>query len=99
LALDDGLLEQSRAYLVIVALNGADDKPDLMTLRAFLATTAQGISYHAGVWHHPMISLETPIDFACVETQLGEDGNKMDCEILNLEETGTSLLQVKVPLF
>ncbi|KAG8678693.1 Allantoicase, partial [Ceratobasidium sp. 395] len=48
-----------RAYLVIVALNGADDRPDLSTLRAFVASTAQGISYSAGIWHHPMISLET----------------------------------------
>jgi ureidoglycolate hydrolase len=28
----------------------ADDKPDLSTLRAFVASTAQGISYNTGVW-------------------------------------------------
>lgn len=27
-----------------------DDKPDLSTLRAFVASTAQGISYNAGIW-------------------------------------------------
>jgi allantoicase len=29
---------------------GEDDKPDLSTLRAFVASTTQGISYGAGVW-------------------------------------------------
>ncbi|KAG9043567.1 Allantoicase [Tulasnella sp. UAMH 9824] len=99
LGLDDGLSDGGRAYLVVVALNGGDDSPDLSTLRAFVATTAQGISYSPGIWHHPMISLETPIDFACVETQIGEPNNKMDCEILDLEQLGRDILKVKVPLF
>jgi len=38
------------SYLVVVAHNGADDRPDMKTLRAFLAGTAQGISYNPGVW-------------------------------------------------
>ncbi|KAG8986046.1 Allantoicase, partial [Tulasnella sp. 427] len=91
LGLDDGLRNAGRAYLVVVALNGGDDSPDLSTLRAFVATTAQGISYSPGVWHHPMISLETPIDFACVETQIGEPNNKMDCEILDLDQLGRDI--------
>lgn len=69
-----GRLEKTgRAYLVIVAHNGAgehcpslcipllpndslpvvlhtDDKPDRSSLRAFVATTAQGISYFQGIW-------------------------------------------------
>lgn len=28
----------------------SDDKPDITTLRAFLASTSQGISYHEGIW-------------------------------------------------
>lgn len=38
------------ATITVVALNGADDKPDLSTLRAFLVTNGQGVSYHAGIW-------------------------------------------------
>ncbi|KAG9010420.1 Allantoicase [Tulasnella sp. JGI-2019a] len=87
-----------RAYLVIVALNGGDDKPDLSTLRAFVATTAQGVSYSQGVWHHPMISLESAIDFACIETQIGDVGNQLDCEILELEPAGLAVPIVKVPV-
>ncbi|KAJ2917788.1 hypothetical protein MD484_g2643, partial [Candolleomyces efflorescens] len=53
----EGLKETSDRYLVVVAHNGADDKPDLKTLRAFWASTAQGIVYSAGLWHQPMTVL------------------------------------------
>ena len=38
------------AMVVVVALNGKDDKPDVGTMRAFLVTGSQGVSYHAGIW-------------------------------------------------
>lgn len=38
------------AYVAVVALNGKDEKPDVSTLRAFLITSSQGVSYHAGIW-------------------------------------------------
>lgn len=44
------------AYIACVALNGKDDKPDVSTLRAFLITSSQGVSYHAGIWRES----ETP---------------------------------------
>lgn len=43
-------LEQGGGYLVVAALNGPDDKPDMSTARAFLGSVAQGVSYNAGVW-------------------------------------------------
>lgn len=39
-----------KAYLIIVTLNGADDKPDLDSLKAFVATNSQGIVYNTGIW-------------------------------------------------
>ncbi|KAG8734548.1 Allantoicase [Ceratobasidium sp. 423] len=93
---EEPLPKAGRAYLVIVASNGADDKPDLSTLRAFVASTAQGISYNRGVWHHPMISMETAIDFCCVETQIGTPDNQLDCEIVEVESLG-SVPRVKIP--
>lgn len=39
-----------RAYLVVVALNGENDNPDLNTLRAFVVPTSHGIVYNAGTW-------------------------------------------------
>lgn len=61
-------------YLVIVALG--DDRPDLSTLAAFVATGAQGITYRPGVWHHPMVALDRETDFFCL---VFEDGTARDC--------------------
>jgi len=83
---DEGLEESARDYLVVVAQNGEDDKPDLETMRAFIATSAQGIMYNTGIWHHPMAVLEKSLDLTCVETQIG-DGGKLDCEIVELDTT------------
>lgn len=47
---DQGLKETAKGYLVVVAQNGEDNKPDLKTMRAFVATSAQGISYNTGIW-------------------------------------------------
>ena len=47
---DEGLKEAAKGYLVVVAQNGRDDKPDLETMRAFIATSAQGIVYNTGIW-------------------------------------------------
>ena len=47
---------QGGAYVVIGCLNGKDDKPDLSTLRAFLATSSQGVSYDEGIWReYPVV--------------------------------------------
>ncbi|KAF6763100.1 allantoicase [Ephemerocybe angulata] len=81
----EGLKETSERYLVVVAQNGADDKPDLKTLRAFWASTAQGVVYGTAIWHQPMTVLDKPLDLACVETQIG-DGSAADCEIVELAE-------------
>ncbi|KAI6169491.1 galactose-binding domain-like protein [Pisolithus thermaeus] len=89
---DEALREPGKIYLVVVALNGGDDKPDLSTLRAFVATAAQGIMYNTAVWHQPMTVLERAMDFSCVETQIGDGGNA-DCEIVDLDEA----LYLKLP--
>jgi ureidoglycolate lyase len=70
----------ARRYLVIVALG--DAAPDLSTLRAFVASGTQGCSYRPGVWHHPMIALDSEIDFACL---VWEDGSAEDCVALGCD--------------
>ncbi|TDL25906.1 allantoicase [Rickenella mellea] len=94
---DDVLETPGKAYLVVVALNGTDDGPDLKTLRVFVAHSGQGVVYGTGIWHHPMVSLETVMDFACVETQVG-NGDAKDCEILQLDSKD-GLPFVKLPIF
>ncbi|KAL9541620.1 hypothetical protein MBANPS3_009025 [Mucor bainieri] len=76
---------KTRGYLVIVALNGKDDKPDMSTLKAFIASSKQGINYRQGVWHHPMVVLENTTDFACIvhESGVPED----DCNVVDVEHT------------
>lgn len=69
----------ARRYLVLVALGA--DAPDLASARAFVASGAQGVSYRPGVWHHPMIALDAPIDFTCL---VWEDGSDGDCVVAPL---------------
>ncbi|KAG1832526.1 galactose-binding domain-like protein [Suillus variegatus] len=88
---DEALKEPGNAYLVVVAHNGADDKPDFSTLRAFVASAGQGIMYNTAIWHQPMTVLYKPMDFTCVETQIG-NGDKADCEILDLEASEVVIL-------
>jgi ureidoglycolate lyase len=75
-------------YLVVVA--GGGDAPDLSTLRAFVASGTQGITYHPGVWHHPMIALDAPTDFTCL---VWEDGTDDDCVVHDLD----ALLPIALP--
>ncbi len=46
----DALVAPGSRYLVIVAPNGEDDKPDLKSVRAFVASAGQGIVYNTGIW-------------------------------------------------
>ena len=43
-------------FVVVVAPNSADDRPDMRQLRAFYAQGGQGVNYHAGTWHHPLLT-------------------------------------------
>jgi ureidoglycolate lyase len=63
-------------YLVCVAPPGPTGAPDLAHLEAFIALPGQGINYKAGTWHHPMVALDAPADFAML---VWEDGSKNDC--------------------
>jgi allantoicase len=48
--LGEGLVDPGSAYLVVVAKNGADGRPDVQTVRAFVANASQGIVYDTAVW-------------------------------------------------
>jgi len=72
-------------YLVVVALNGRDDRADLGSVKAFVASAGQGVVYDTGIWHQPMTVLDKAMDFTCVETQIG-NGDKADCEVVELDE-------------
>jgi allantoicase len=43
-------------YVVVVSQNGEDNKPDLRTLRAFTASSAQGVVYGKAIWRESTFS-------------------------------------------
>lgn len=58
---------QGQNFLIIVALALDENTPDLTTLCAFISNGSQGVNYRAGTWHHPLLSLEAPSDFAVID--------------------------------
>ncbi|ROO26736.1 ureidoglycolate lyase [Salinisphaera orenii] len=61
-------------FLVVVA--GGREAPPRDALRAFVGGYGQGVNYHKGIWHHPMIALEADADFLIVDRQ----GPGANCE-------------------
>lgn len=53
------------AFLIVVARNGAQDKPGEPC--AFLSNGRQGVNYARGTWHHPLLSLARVSDFLVVD--------------------------------
>lgn len=74
---------QKAGYLVVVAKNNpVDQKPDMSTLRVFVANSTQAFNYKEGIWHHPMIALYSVIDFVCLvyERNKNQVLSTEDCE-------------------
>ncbi|GAB7533246.1 hypothetical protein PS3A_56620 [Pseudomonas sp. 3A(2025)] len=67
--------------MIVVAPVG--EEPDPALIRAFITNGKQGINYHHGVWHHPVLSLQAQEDFLVVDRS-GE-GNNCD-EFLFVEQ-------------
>lgn len=70
-------------YLVCVAPTLPDGGPDVAGLRAFVCAPGQGVAYAPGTWHHPMVALDSPGEFAMLAW---EDGGPNDCEVRELTE-------------
>ena len=51
-------------YVVITAPSLASEAPDVDGIVGFIAEDAQGITYSANVWHHPICALDEPASFA-----------------------------------
>ncbi len=54
-----------RPYLVVVA--ATPSRPGIDDLHAFLASGDQGVNYHRGIWHHPLLTLDQESDFLVVD--------------------------------
>ena len=63
-----------RDYLVVVAKPADSVTPQ--DLVAFKARGDQGVNYHRGVWHHPLLVLAPDSDFLIVDR--GGEGHNLD---------------------
>ncbi|HLD68967.1 MAG TPA: ureidoglycolate lyase [Pseudomonas sp.] len=61
-------------FLIVVAPAG--DAPQSESVRAFRSNGRQGINYHRGVWHHPVLTIEKRDDFLVVDRS--GSGNNCD---------------------
>ena len=71
----------NRPYLVVVAAAG--EQFEAGDIKAFLAHGRQGVNYHRGTWHHPLLALEQESDFIVIDR--GGDGD--NCEEHTLDKS------------
>lgn len=72
---------QQQKFIIVVALPLDLTRPDEKRIYAFISNGQQGITYHQGVWHHPLITLEAESDFLVVDRIGG--GNNCDVHHLS----------------
>lgn len=68
---------QQQKFIIIVALAFDETRPDEQQIYAFLSNGRQGVNYHQGVWHHPLITLEAKSDFLVVD----RIGGGQNCDV------------------
>jgi len=69
------------SFVVVVAPAG--ESVDIADLRAFVTNGSQGINYHKGVWHMPLIATEGGQAFLVIDRVPGEN----NCEQVVLGES------------
>lgn len=68
-----------------------DVRPGIASLRAFLAGYGQGVNLHAGVWHHPLIALQTG-DFLVMDRTISGAPEDQDYEEVLLDGDSISIV-------
>ncbi len=69
-------------FIIVVALPLDDIRVDENKIYAFISNGLQGVTYRQGVWHHPLISLDSPSDFLVVD-RIGQEQN---CDVYDLDQ-------------
>lgn len=70
------------SFLVTVAPQRSDGRPDLDAVRAFIAEGGTGVTYAMDTWHHPLTVLRGPGRFAVF---MWLDGTTGDEEFVDVE--------------
>lgn len=73
-------------FIVVVAPPG--ERIDSSEIRAFVSDGRQGVNYHPGVWHHPLLALVPDQDFIVVDLI----GAKPNCDEHHLDGADRLLL-------
>lgn len=74
---------QGQKFLIVVASDLNPSEPDVTQIHAFLSNGMQGVNYRQGTWHHPLLTLESPSDFAVID-RIGQDAN---CDVFQFKNT------------
>lgn len=77
-------------FLIVVAPAG--DTPQAGLTRAFVSNGKQGVNYHRGVWHHPVLTLEAQDDFLVVD----RSGNGNNCDEYFFDEHQQMMLDPRL---
>lgn len=78
----------SHPFIVVVAAAAAE--PDLGQVRGFVTNGRQGIHYHAGTWHHVLLTPYDAMRFICVD----RDGAGNNCIDYHIPESRQLILQL-----
>ncbi|WP_333663689.1 ureidoglycolate lyase [Acinetobacter sp.] len=71
---------QQQKFVIVVALPFDETRPDEQQIYAFLSNGKQGVNYHQGVWHHPLLTLEANSDFLVID----RIGGGQNCDMYQL---------------
>jgi len=66
--------------LIVVA--PPEESVDARALRAFVSNGRQGINYHRGTWHMPLIAFEAGQEYLIID----RGGKEPNCDMHNLDE-------------
>jgi ureidoglycolate lyase len=77
-------------FVVVVAEDGPHARPGEMS--AFVSNGRQGVNYRRGVWHHPLLALDEPVDFLVVDSTSDEN-----CEEIALTAGRQAVLATSLP--
>ncbi|MBJ9983924.1 ureidoglycolate lyase [Acinetobacter sp. S40] len=76
---------QGQKFLIVVAPSLNPEQPNIDQIHAFMSDGTQGVNYRAGTWHHPLLTLESPSDFAVVD-RIGSGPN---CDVYTFPHSVT----------